>query len=326
MAARNGGDEEEESNLLVLTERGRGEAGEEEEGPDDEEGSDGSDDDDEEDEEEEDQVGHDGREEEEDEDEDDGGKPEDEEDSDDEDEEEVHDDDDDEAKVESSLLARENIKKELSAMSFEDVLQLRRHVGTKAYNRVAHGARQPAAAERKRLNKNRPAEVSAKKRAPFLRQVVAVKKTPLRDPRFDDLSGEYKAEIFDKTYDFIHDIRRRETQVIQKQLKKTKSSVKKEQLNFLLKKMANQERARQSREQRRASELQHKREQRERANRGARPFFVNKSEQKKQDLAARFSALKTSGKLDAFLGKKRKRNAGKDRRRLPWQQQQQHAR
>ena len=31
-----------------------------------------------------------------------------------------------------------------------------------------------------------------------------------RDPRFDDLSGEYKPEIFEKTYKFINDIRVRE--------------------------------------------------------------------------------------------------------------------
>ncbi|XP_061627062.1 ribosomal RNA processing protein 36 homolog isoform X2 [Phyllopteryx taeniolatus] len=227
------------------------------------------------------------------------------------------DDDDDDDKEDGDVCP------ELSVMPFEDILELQNRVGTKAYKQVAYGAAgQPqSAAGRKRLNKNRPAEVSAKKPAPFLRQVVAVKKATLRDPRFDDLSGEYKADIFDKTYKFIHNIRERETQELQKQLKKTKNSDRKEKLSFLLKKMANQERARQSQEQQRARELQYKQEQRERANRGARPFFLKKCEQKKLRLAARFSDLKKSGKLDAFLSKKRKRNAGKDRRKLPRQQQ-----
>lgn len=35
----------------------------------------------------------------------------------------------------------------------------------------------------------------------------------LRDPRFDDLSGEYKPEIFEKTYKFIDDIKQREKKV-----------------------------------------------------------------------------------------------------------------
>lgn len=34
-----------------------------------------------------------------------------------------------------------------------------------------------------------------------------------RDPRFDDLSGEYNPEVFDKTYQFLNDIRAKEKQV-----------------------------------------------------------------------------------------------------------------
>lgn len=80
-------------------------------------------------------------------------------------------------------------------------------------------------------------EVSTKRPAPFLRQVVPVRKAVsvetsegsvdslacsltsssvlqmFRDPRFDDLSGEYKPQIFEKTYKFIDDIKRREKEV-----------------------------------------------------------------------------------------------------------------
>ncbi|XP_077461054.1 ribosomal RNA processing protein 36 homolog [Stigmatopora argus] len=244
-----------------------------------------------------------------------GSSEEEEEDEDDEDENEgedqhQHDDNND-------VRTRGDVQKELS---FEEVLKLRNRLGAKAYDRAAGGSasRQPRSAKpRKRLNKNRPSEVSSKKRAPFLRQVVVTKKTTLRDPRFDELSGEYKADIFDKTYRFIEDIRQREAQVIRKQLKKTKKADEKEKLSSLLKKMAQRERTHRRQEEERAKELQFKREQRERARRGARPFFLKKSEQRRADLAARFTELKKSGKLDAFLGKKRKRNAGKDRRKLP---------
>ncbi|XP_061627060.1 ribosomal RNA processing protein 36 homolog isoform X1 [Phyllopteryx taeniolatus] len=298
--------DEEENNSIVLMQTGaddeEDQLGSDESDEGKEEDEQGSNDDDDDDEEEDDHAGGDGSEEGSDGDEDEA---------------------EEEEEGESAVWTREDIKKELSVMPFEDILELQNRVGTKAYKQVAYGAAgQPqSAAGRKRLNKNRPAEVSAKKPAPFLRQVVAVKKATLRDPRFDDLSGEYKADIFDKTYKFIHNIRERETQELQKQLKKTKNSDRKEKLSFLLKKMANQERARQSQEQQRARELQYKQEQRERANRGARPFFLKKCEQKKLRLAARFSDLKKSGKLDAFLSKKRKRNAGKDRRKLPRQQQ-----
>lgn len=83
--------------------------------------------------------------------------------------------------------------------------------------------------------------MSAKVRVPFLRQVVPISKkvrkeqgtrTSLetgdlnkriifslcfakvaRDPRFDDLSGDYNPEVFDKTYQFLNDIRAKEKQV-----------------------------------------------------------------------------------------------------------------
>ncbi|KAM9770714.1 ribosomal RNA processing protein 36 homolog isoform 1-T2 [Menidia menidia] len=239
----------------------------------------------------------------------------------------VENDDDDDNDGDGEIKTKEDIRKELSSMSFEDIMKLRSKVGTKAYNEVAYGgAESRAAGKKRRLNKNRPMEISAKRPAPFLRQVVPVKKATLRDPRFDDLSGEYKPEIFEKTYKFINDIKHKEKETIKKQLKRSKKSVQqKEKLQFLLKRMENQERAREIREQQRERELQFKREQRERANQGARPFFLKKSEKKKLQLADKFQELKKSGKLENFLSKKRKRNAGKDRRKLPGQQQRQDA-
>ncbi|XP_042341202.1 ribosomal RNA processing protein 36 homolog [Plectropomus leopardus] len=320
MAASSSDDEDSdvERNYALLTERGRGGAQEEERdhgGEEEEEFTDDNDDDDgEEDDEEED--GHSEASEEEDDDDDD-------EDDEDEDEEDEGPED---AGGSSEIRTRDDIKKELSNMSFEDIMKLQSKVGTKVYNEVAYGGG-GSGVEGKRnvrsLNKNRPMEVSAKKPAPFLRQVVAVRKPTLRDPRFDDLSGEYKPEIFEKTYKFITDIKRREKEVVQKQqLKKIKTNVpRKEKLQFLLKRMENQERARLSREQQRERELQLKRQQRERANQGARPFFLKSSEKKKLQLAEKYQELKKSGKLDNFLNKKRKRNAGKDRRKLPRQLQ-----
>lgn len=45
------------------------------------------------------------------------------------------------------------------------------------------------------------------------------------------------------------------------------------------------------------------------------------AEKKKLQLAEKYQELKKSGKLENFLSKKRKRNAGKDRRKLPRQPQ-----
>uniref|UniRef100_A0A8C9XUF7 rRNA biogenesis protein RRP36 n=1 Tax=Sander lucioperca TaxID=283035 RepID=A0A8C9XUF7_SANLU len=296
VAASGSDDDDEDSdverNFALLTERGRGaEEGEPYRGGEEEEELSHDDDDDDDDEEE------DGSDE---------GEGEEEEEEEEEGESETSEDED-----------------ELSNMSFEDIMKLQNKVGTKVYNQVAYGnnERGGTTGRKKRLNKNRPMEISAKRPAPFLRQVVSVKKPTLRDPRFDDLSGEYKPEIFESTYKFINDIRGREKEVRGIDLFKYLHG-----LTFFLNVcncdlsvQENQERARQSREQQRERELQFKRLQRERANQGARPFFLKNSEKKKLQLAEKYQQLKKSGKLDNFLSKKRKRNAGKDRRKLPRQ-------
>uniref|UniRef100_A0A803Y4K9 rRNA biogenesis protein RRP36 n=1 Tax=Meleagris gallopavo TaxID=9103 RepID=A0A803Y4K9_MELGA len=165
----------------------------------------------------------------------------------------------------------------------------------------------------------RPVETSAKKPMPFLRQVVPVTKKVHRDPRFDDLSGEYNPEIFMKTYSFLDTIKKQEKEMVQKQLKKCRNMEQKEKLQQLLNRMTQQEQAQKKQQKRRERELTLKRQQRELAKQGKKPFFLKKSEKRKLELAEKYAELKRSGKLESFLNKKRKRNAVKDKRRLPTQ-------
>ncbi|XP_062400191.1 ribosomal RNA processing protein 36 homolog [Sardina pilchardus] len=219
------------------------------------------------------------------------------------------------------LETENDVKRELSNMSFEELMQLQNQVGMKAYNKIAYGTDTSKGKKRpdqmKRLNKHKPQEISSKQRVPFLRKVVPVKKVIARDPRFDDLSGEYKPEIFTETYKFINDIQDREKLMVKKTLKKIKSEEKKKELKMLMKRMENQERERKRKEQQREKELLFKRKQRELVGQGHRPFFLKKSDKKKLELAEKYKDLKRSGKLENFIAKKRKRNATKDRRRLP---------
>uniref|UniRef100_A0A8B9Z4E1 rRNA biogenesis protein RRP36 n=1 Tax=Buteo japonicus TaxID=224669 RepID=A0A8B9Z4E1_9AVES len=140
-----------------------------------------------------------------------------------------------------------------------------------------------------------------------------------RDPRFDDLSGEYKPEIFMRTYSFLDNIKKQEKEMIQKQLKKCRNVEQKEKLQQLLNRMTQQEQAREKQQKLRERELSLKRQQRELAKQGKKPFFLKKSEKRKLELAEKYAELKRSGKLESFLNKKRKRNAIKDKRRLPSQ-------
>eukprot|EP00062_Callorhinchus_milii_P026119 gi/632987864/ref/XP_007882793.1/ PREDICTED: ribosomal RNA processing protein 36 homolog [Callorhinchus milii] len=246
-------------------------------------------------------------------------------------------------------LMEDSIKTELSTLSFTELQQLQNRVGMKAFNQMLYRA--PSATQStsapgkaatqstsapgkaatqstsglgkaapKRTNKNRPLEMSAKQRVPFLRKVVPVKKQRARDPRFDDLSGEYKPSIFEKTYAFLDDMKKEEKEMVKKQLNKVQDPNRKQELEQLLQRMNNQEDAQSSRRRERERHLQFKRQQRERVRQGSKPFHLTKSAQREMELAEKYRELKRSGKLESFLGKKRKRNAVKDRRRMPTKQ------
>ncbi|XP_068009715.1 ribosomal RNA processing protein 36 homolog [Melanerpes formicivorus] len=209
-----------------------------------------------------------------------------------------------------------------SDMSFEELLKMQSDVQMKVCKRVTAGKRttKPAKAMVKQQpGKKGPLEMSAKKPVPFLRQVVPVRKKVHRDPRFDDLSGEYKPEIFMKTYSFLDSIKKQEKEMVQKQLKKCRDAEQKEKLQRLLSRMTQQEQAQKQQQKLRERELSLKRQQRELAKQGKKPFFLKKSEKRKLELAEKYAELKRSGKLESFLTKKRKRNAVKDKRRLPAQ-------
>ncbi|KFV67935.1 Ribosomal RNA processing protein 36, partial [Dryobates pubescens] len=209
-----------------------------------------------------------------------------------------------------------------SDMSFEELLKMQSDVKMKVCKRVAAGKRttKPAKAMvKQQQGKKGPLEMSAKRPVPFLRQVVPVRKKVQRDPRFDDLSGEYKPEIFMKTYSFLDSIKKQEKEMVQKQLKKCRDAEQKEKLQQLLNRMTQQEQAQKQQQKLRERELSLKRQQRELAKQGKKPFFLKKSEKRKLELAEKYAELKRSGKLESFLTKKRKRNAIKDKRRLPSQ-------
>ncbi|XP_013415257.1 ribosomal RNA processing protein 36 homolog [Lingula anatina] len=105
------------------------------------------------------------------------------------------------------------IKEELSHMPFEELQKLKERLGSKLYKKALHGKakkKENGKKKFKRENKNRPMEMSAKKPVGRFREIVSVKKKINRDPRFDDLSGEYSQTIFHQTYSFLDDLKSRE--------------------------------------------------------------------------------------------------------------------
>ena len=66
----------------------------------------------------------------------------------------------------------------------------------------------------KRLNHNRPREISSKKPVTMFRNIFQVRKQEFVDPRFSAAMGEYRPEVFRKQYSFVTDMRKREIEVI----------------------------------------------------------------------------------------------------------------
>ncbi|XP_075454954.1 ribosomal RNA processing protein 36 homolog isoform X2 [Ascaphus truei] len=232
-------------------------------------------------------------------------------------------------------------QRELSSMSFDELIQLQNKVGTKLYYRAARrpegarpegarpevarpevarpqGARpQGARPEGAMPSKNQPMEMSSKRPVPYLRKVVPAKKELRRDPRFDDLSGDYKPEVFEKTYRFLEDVKKNEKEVVNKKLRKVRNPELKEKLEQLIQRMDQQEESARKKQKQREREMEFKRQQRELAQQGKKPFYLKRGDLRKLELADKYQELKKRGKLEHFLSKKRKRNSTKDRKKLP---------
>ncbi|XP_033102854.1 ribosomal RNA processing protein 36 homolog isoform X2 [Anneissia japonica] len=133
------------------------------------------------------------------------------------------------------------IRNEFSEVPFEELHKLQEKLGTKIYDKAMYGEKRKRKRETSnkfsRLNKNRPLEMSSKKTVSRFREVIPVANKIARDPRFDDLSGEFKEEAFNQNYSFLKDVRKHEQEEILKEIKRAKNAEKQVQLQNLLQRM-----------------------------------------------------------------------------------------
>ncbi|CAG0903126.1 unnamed protein product [Cyprideis torosa] len=209
----------------------------------------------------------------------------------------------------------------LKSMSFEELLELKQRIGSKLYSEAMRQERGEKIAHRvavpKRANKNRPREVSAR-RPPGPREVVAVSsKAKHRDPRFDPLCGDYKPELWKKSYSFIEDMRKEELETVKNQMKDETDEEKRERMKDLVKRMQNQANAREVEEAREERKKKAKQEAIEALKQGRKPFFKSDAHLRKEELEEKYKKLKSSGELKKFLEKKKKRLASSERKAKP---------
>ncbi|KAJ2774637.1 rRNA biogenesis protein rrp36 [Coemansia nantahalensis] len=171
-----------------------------------------------------------------------------------------------------------------------------------------------------RASRKMPTMMSSKRPVGRFRQVVDMPQGRTRDPRFDSLSGHLNEDLFEKSYAFLDDQRKQEMGELKKQARvlKSKSPAEAARAQRALETMQSQEAARQQKKRVQELKRKHRKMETEAVKQGKKPYFLGQRELKELEAAQKFGSL-TGPKLDKFLEKRRKRNAAKDHRRMPYQ-------
>jgi ribosomal RNA-processing protein 36 len=169
----------------------------------------------------------------------------------------------------------------------------------------------------KRDAKNRPMEMSSKRAVGRFREVVETPTEKRRDPRFDQMSGKLNQDLYEKSYEFLDKYKQDEEQMLKAQILKEKDPEEKERLQHTLTRMVSQRTANTEAKRKQAIKRERKRTEQELVKQGKKPFFLKKSDQKKLELIDKFKQLGDKN-VDKILEKRRKRNATKDHKKVPF--------
>ncbi|ORZ19587.1 hypothetical protein BCR42DRAFT_371231 [Absidia repens] len=187
----------------------------------------------------------------------------------------------------------------------------------KAANQVK-GPRQRATKEdMKRSSKHSPMEMSSKRKVGRFRDVVETASTKRRDPRFDKLSGQLNQDLFEKSYGFLDDYKQSEQAQLKEQLTKTKDPEERERLKSILTRMKSQETAAANTKRKQMLARERKKVEADLVKQGKQPYFLKNSEKRKLELVDKYNQLGEKN-MDRILEKRRKKNANKDHKRVPF--------
>ncbi|KAI0525661.1 hypothetical protein F5B22DRAFT_642669 [Xylaria bambusicola] len=167
-----------------------------------------------------------------------------------------------------------------------------------------------------RSSKHAPMEMSSKRQVSRKREVVNFNKVASRDPRFSAASGAVDETRARKAYAFLDEYRDSEMSQLKAAIKKTKSTNEKEELARTLKSMQSRKEAQAKRDAEHELIAQHRRQEKELVAQGKQPFYLKKSEQKKQLLLERFAGMKKK-QVDRTIERRRKKLTARERKNMP---------
>ncbi|CAD6993888.1 ribosomal RNA processing protein 36 homolog isoform X2 [Ceratitis capitata] len=222
---------------------------------------------------------------------------------------------------------RDSIREDLSKMSFEEIMKLKEQLGAKVYKEAVLGVNDDSTSKShskkpatfKRLNKNRPRELSAKRQVPFISiEQKKSSKTEERvaDPRFDGNCGDFNVNHFKENYKFLSKVRLKDITRLRKQLRETTDNNERKALQVEIQRLANKNVEEKKWHIKQNQLKREKLEVQQAIQKGLRPHYVTKKERRAKELVTQFEQLKKSGKLSKHLEKRRKKNVAKDRRQL----------
>ncbi|KAF6018802.1 RRP36 [Bugula neritina] len=199
----------------------------------------------------------------------------------------------------------------LSDMSLEEVQSLRNKLGIKQFNKK-FGLKKlhTGPASKNRSRNYGPVEVSSK-RPPNLSK-LASQKVVTRDPRFDDLSGEFNEQLFKRSYKFIDKLKAKEFKAVSKIAEdEGLDEETRRRAKDMLTRLGQRKAAKKKVIVDDTVEQRLKEERKQAIKEGRKPFFLKSSEKQKLVLAEKYKELKEKGQLDSYVKKKRQQNSKK---------------
>ncbi|MFH4977190.1 hypothetical protein AB6A40_003899 [Gnathostoma spinigerum] len=215
----------------------------------------------------------------------------------------------------------DELREQIANIPLRKVKELRDQLGIKLFNRTYFGNRgtasvNSASLERKtrvfkRDNPKRPREMPSKGAAvKFTNNSMNGRRVEKRyDPRFDSRCGAFDDYIFNRDYDFLNDLRRKEKKILRNELKEIedKDLVMAEAVKKQIKRLENQEKSRKNMEMKKDIIREIRRSNNERLKQGKRPIYYRRAEIKARELEKKYEQLKKRNKLDKFMERREKK-------------------
>lgn len=151
-----------------------------------------------------------------------------------------------------------------------------------------------------------------------MREIIPDNRRKARDPRFDpsvNRIGKLDEAKARKAYAFLDDYRDSEMADLRAQIKKTRDEHAKETLKRQLMSMESRKKARAKRDEEDTLLAEHRRKEKEMVAQGKTPFYLKRSEQKKQVLMRRYEGM-SKGQVDRAIERKRKKVSGREKKEL----------